>query len=678
MTDIQEKNLQLRTGIRNAFTSILSELKNFVETETLTLPNVSILENKLSGYIHTLSTYTEIFWEELSWNKDIYSYRFTKRNFPSYNDEENKIVVTQKAEIFKPRVLTRKEKLQEIKTKYDLRDTIRHTLNVDYVDENVPAGAGFYKNLDSSRYYELVSQSVVTKIFRLLHSIQAYDIMLHMFCILVGTRELYHYILNEDIMELFFNPENYAGQSPFLDTDYLELIHHFLFYGIYLMYREECILKSYALPKHRFILSASVVQWFPPYNGAIYTNPYLPISLSHMYVHSTNVPDNEYFLKPLRVLGQNRGIYNTEEFRERFNIFTNDIFDSICMDKLWFGGSAIAACITRNPLEILFGLNGCAEKKKEAIHVHWQNQRARLNDYFDEYYPSKNVLRHDVWSQMNTSETAEIESKLSDIDIMIDVLDDNDFDKYTDRILQTVRKNLMIQQRLSQLSEGQLNLMKIETKKSYKYFISGTLLGRNLEIFRLYGSHPVGGVSRFHFPAVRGVYNGENVFLFPSLISYAYTGIFTDYKWMSSAHDAKDLILKYFTRGGVTILNETESKLMADHIKSNPDMWGIISRYIGSGRSVSLTNPMFRPRQHLHSIYSNLREVTEGLHSTHYEWIDEGMDFMTKWSEEERKSRFGFDLSLRFPSGHIKPLMLWKIGPYVKALNRSNKYNKSS
>jgi hypothetical protein len=681
--------------IQESFLTILDELEKYVEDRSSDKLSKDIhrvsLENKIKHQIDNISVYTEAFWERLSWNKDIFSTRFATRLFPTYNDEGNKVVL--KKTIEKPSIFRntpRSETIKQIQSKYDLRDTISKTLNAVYTDEGETKNSSdisYYKVLEHHKYYETISQTVVTRIFQLLLEIKCYGMMLNLFCMLLSTREYCHFAFDKTVIELIFCDEFYpSGVNPFKDPEYLEIINYFLFYGMYLLYKEECIVKAYSSPKHRFALSLDVVQWLPSYDGSIDSNPYLPISLSGSYLHCKKVPDTEYLIKPMRVSGTDRGVYNTHEFKCRFDIFTDGIFTGVNTDKIWFGGSAIAACVTRNPLERVFCIEGYHKRnivtkypgdegydsyaeELENIKSHWGSYESRLRDYFDEYYPSKDVIKKE---NIDDSKVLELEENLSDIDIMVDVVDDDDFDRYCNNILNIIKKNLSIRLDKESFTESEASIFRVNTNKSYKYFISGTLLKRSIEFFRLFGAHPFGGVSRFHFPAVRGVYDGRKVLLFPSYVSYAYTGLFLDYKWMSSANDTKDLILKYYTRGGTPILNETEHQHIAKHIEDNDDQWGIVAKYSDSTRYISVSNPTFRPRLYGFGFYQKIKDIVD--ETCVHGWYKDDPKFEAKWENEETKSRFGHDLSLRVPSGRIRPLLLWKVFPYIYSLDKSKKY----
>jgi hypothetical protein len=624
----------------------------------------------VSAALQALGSNTEDLWASISSSKDTLSYVFNTRLFPTFGEEENKIVHKAKrvdppgTDIFR----TREERIKEYKQRYDVRTTIRDTLNATYIDE--ACANGMYRVVDNSQYYLQVSQDVINRIFTVALELREYGFMLELFCILVSTREYYHLAFHETILELMFNDAHYEMNNPFRDPGYIEIIYHFLFYGMYLLYKEECIVRACVLPRHRHVLPLNAVRWLPNYFGGPESNPYLPVSLGENYLLGKHVAPEHYFVKPIQTSAEYRGLYSDEDFQERFRVFSGGIFTELPTDRLWFSGSLIPACAIRNPLERLFGIEPCPIRvsprseddpeyslyhdQREAIAAHWREQTEALTRYFDEYYPSKGILIPEAMDD------PEVETKLSDIDILVDVIENEDFDHYTNIIFHTVRKNLG--------EAADLQLIRIDTRCSYKYYLSGKSLIRTLEIFRPYGSHPIGGVSRFHFPAVRGVYDGQRVFVLPSLVAYAYTGIFLDYKWMSSVNDTKDLVLKYYSRGGVPLLNAEEHRLISEHVSGASKGWQQLQKYFTTNNHVSLMHPIFRPRQYGHSIYTALQgQIRKCEHS--YEWVEDGPE-----SSLGKKSRFGFELELRFPSGHIRPLELWKIRAYVSALHRSERY----
>jgi len=99
-------------------------------------------------------------------------------------------------------------------------------------------------------------------------------------------------------------------------------------------------------------------------------------------------------------------------------------------------------------------------------------------------------------------------------------------------------------------------------------------LSRKLEIFSIKEDDFFSVVSTFHFPCVRGIYDGSNVYLMPSCITAFMTLMNIDYKYVCCAKDPIELILKYKDfRGYGIYLNIDEKKSVLKYIMKNPKYW---------------------------------------------------------------------------------------------------------
>lgn len=673
--------------------------------------NRDIVETKILALLDNLSIAVEPFWQTLSWNKDIVSYKLNGRCFPSFKLVEETITVevdpatvggtTQKTSEKKPAPKNAKKKIvqkntpvkeekkedpkQVIVKKYDLgKATLQTTLNADYVDEGVTRredGVIFYKVLPQDKYTSTVSYDTIEHIFKLCSDLKLYGVMLSLYCRLIASREFCHFILgSKKVMSTIFrvSSEN-EPPNPFQDPKYQEIIHNFLFYGLYLMYKEECTVKSMAVPEHRFILDLEVIQHLPVYDGPLADNPFIPLTLSSEYLYAQQVPTTEYLFKPLNVSNQERGFYTLHSAQERFRVFTDNIFDNLNWDKLSMTGSVMPAVTIRNPLEKLFGIN--LPKKTDmtdesAARAYWVDHRRDLENYFDEYYPSKNILHRGYFNPENHryEQLADASERLSDIDIIVNLSDDGEFDKKVLEVFEVVQNNVNRNhaENPKKYPSNKIKLLKIETPQSYKYYIVGPGLMKNIELFRIF-VHPLGCVSRFHFPCVRGTFHWNEIKVFPSMVAAAYTGILIDYKWMSSAKDTKDLVCKYYTRGFTPILNKKEHDAMKDHIDAHQERWGYLMNANNNARSIVITNPVFKPRQNRAGLYFNLVDLDLKPCPT-YKFTVPMANFDDYWEPKDKISEYGFPLGFRFPAGFIKPPELWKVSAYVHSLRQSEIY----
>ena len=107
-----------------------------------------------------------------------------------------------------------------------------------------------------------------------------------------------------------------------------------------------------------------------------------------------------------------------------------------------------------------------------------------------------------------------------------------------------------------------------------KAHITSSNLSRKLEIFSIKENDFFSVVSTFHFPCVRGIYDGSNVYLTPSCITAFMSLMNIDYKYVCCAKDPIELILKYKDYRGYGIyLNIDEQKSIIKYIMHNEKYW---------------------------------------------------------------------------------------------------------
>lgn len=777
LNTLNQVNNDIKKHFIKCFNKIFKLVNKFNDDNILSR---HLLETQIQALIQNLFIYSEPFWEETSLLKDIFSYKFTKRSFPSYAEfapnlkkiiqnieteqTNNKTIKSQETPVEqnKDKIIEELEKLETQvlkkqnvykKNLYGNKKNIMHILNTNFIDEstldsvNESNAHAAYKTLSINNYFDYVKQDFIENLFTVCYEKKLYTAMLSLYSSICCSKELCHFAFNNVIVDLMFNPYkyeyNYATKSsnnPFLETKTLEIIHYSLFYAFYIMYKEECYVKAYANLQHRHVLDVETFSKIPNYTGNINNNPFIPLTLSGFYLNNNHVNKNKFIVKPIKS-DMDKGFYSVHSFWKRFEIFTDGIFNGINTNKIYFGGSVISACLIKNPLEEMFykplhkeqdliyndkQYNFNNENNQvyteylsqvKNLHNYWERNKNKLNSYFDEYYPSKNVINNKKFNTENVDfdlyKFLDLEDVLSDIDIKVDVIDDANFDYITKNIYSTIKKNLLIKHDLNKLGNYQLQLVKVETKKSYKYYISGTLIKRSIEIFRLYGAHPIGGVARYHFPCVRGVAmpNSEinqslfgKVYALPSLCSYANTGLLIDYKWMVEGTNSIELVLKYFVRGSPLLMNEKEHILLYDHIVKNREVWEPLLQYSNNDITISVNNPIFKPKKLLYGVYKKiLKYVNESdivnnynynyymetiKYNLHYEDIvcDSVCDVsQTDVSQTEsqtdeekvvdkQKVYNKIVLNTRYPSGHINPIYAWQIIAYVSYLKRDKKY----
>lgn len=629
---------------------ILDNIKKITISDTYEIEEKYVIEVKLNSLIQALYVLTTPFWNEMSITKDILSYRFNLRMFPESTTVlpiENK----------KPVELsnTRRQTILKKRAKYGVLNTGRLLEDVAYINE---AGKFLYTPLLPNKYYEFLRQDQVEQLFYKLKDLKS---KVNLFQALVCSREFCHLAFSTKVLDIFKEPND-------------KLYYH-IFFGLYLLYKEECQMGTKVNIDSRHLLDLEAVAKIPPFKGKITHNPFIPLTLTNDQLESKKISSEVLTVKPIKGM-KHRGLYSIYSSWKRFDIFTEGLFKGLNCDKIYFGGSMVMACLIRSPLEKLFDINIPREEdllfdevlpaddisysnymaRLKKLYMKWDFIEDNVNDYFDEYFPSKNVLpKFKVGKDITNLQFLDLEDNLSDIDIKVDVVSDVDFDNITTVIFNTVKENLGRKHSFNKIDKH-VQLIKVLTNKSYKYYISGTILKRSIEIYRFYMFNPFGGVSRFHFPTVRALFCPRTtlkikkydellfgkIYVFPSFWSYAQTGFSIDYRWLAHGSHPIELILKYYMRGAVPILNENEHKAIYDHIKNN-NKWSFLLKYRDQGEYNSINNPIFKPRKYLLAHYTEIRKYLEPLsRDAEYCYIP---------NEDEVETPIN---DLRWPSGHLK------------------------
>src|SRR5271168_444711 len=315
-------NLIIKSSLRVAYSEILDVLELYDKSRDKGSVNQHISETRIRAAIMNTYIYTEPFWEDISGIKDIFSYKFDKRRYPCANGADS--IVT-------PKKINKFVRQTGKKYKYGGKESVI-LLDSSYIDESDSAAT--YKILEKYRYYELVRFDVINRIFALCISNKLYSIALLIYCSLCASRELCHIAFQANILDHIFNSYLYANEkydsssgvyinlrNPFEDKKYLAIIHYHMFYGFYLLYKEECMIKSSALLNNRHVIDLDAFCKIPNHVGSIDNHPFLPLTISSKYIHADLVGDEDYIIKPIRLNDTSafngRGLYSKLSFWKR-------------------------------------------------------------------------------------------------------------------------------------------------------------------------------------------------------------------------------------------------------------------------------------------------------------------------------------------------------------------------
>lgn len=599
------------------------EISMNVTDQELVLARQLILQQvqyDIIGRLQAVAGHSETFWLGYSWRPDNY---FWNRKLPAIDniktlDKPKAINIDEidKEETQLKRVsisadgktdqakLPRSERIRARRNQYDIREAVTispsATVRTALLNQTVTirnSEVKFYtgesddrfRPADISTYYNSLTADTAIAIFQQLRKYRLFAAMLATYQAIASSQMHCHLAFAKPIIDALFDAgvseedANESKPSPFSEPKYLSAIHHAQHYALTLLHREESIANGWADDQHRFILDAATVEKIPRLNYKTTTHPWVPMNLNPEQMIN---PEN-----PLRIEeadSKYRGFHPMNVFEIRYEIFHEGSLNGLNMDRIQVVGSVIPSCLIRSPLELQFGIH-CDRTDIE----YWRDPdtQCRLRRYFDEYYPSKNVLKG--WEHITREELIEIEDELTDIDLVVNADNDRDYHMIVSRIYETIRKNLLLT--MSSLSSEDLQILKMKTFRSYKYYISGRAIGRSYEIFRFAPGEPtLAGVSRFHFPSVRATYDGYTFKVLPSCFVYAMTGVMTGYRWFSVNENCLSGVMKYYSRGGYLPMNSGEIEGLKKYLDGPGKLyWDHVLHFTKLG----FNHPLYRPRE---------------------------------------------------------------------------------
>jgi hypothetical protein len=385
----------------------------------------------------------------------------------------------------------------------------------------------------------------------------------------------------------------------------LERVHGLedsLFYAFRVLYLEEKAKYITTTHEDRFLFTLSNEEQFVLPNFPFHIDhPYLPFLIGNKRVLAGQP------IEPCALVGK-RGIHSHTEFLERVNTYTEGILKGLDWSKTALCGSTITACLIENPLETACGtFKGYIEEyypgqklvdparnlnprrpasvavpksrifysltsgeknedDSDASHTDDENTMPTTTQESDDSgsdsgSDSDSETRRAIRQSLKKSSRAPTKGgDYVDIDIMIETTDMEEFDKIVSQHYEVIRQNV------PELYRSNVALVQIETENKYKYRITG--LPREVEFFCV-NSIP-GVIAKFHLGCVRAWYDGTKVYMFPTFVSTAYTGLHFDMRWTSCNKDLRDIVLKYYQRGFGFMVNAREKIMMRNHLTASP------------------------------------------------------------------------------------------------------------
>lgn len=111
-----------------------------------------------------------------------------------------------------------------------------------------------------------------------------------------------------------------------------------------------------------------------------------------------------------------------------------------------------------------------------------------------------------------------------------------------------------------------------EIKINYKYHITSPHFNHQLELFMAKGENHISFVSKFHKDCVRGYYCGNNVYMTDECVRSHHTYVNLTSKYVAGSTNEFEIYNKYFMRGWIELLNESQILSIYDYAKNN-EFW---------------------------------------------------------------------------------------------------------
>lgn len=411
------------------------------------------------------------------------------------------------------------------------------------------------KCLDKHLYDDLCSDEIFLNLYKLLERLKMSQFILELSYLILKTFEHCHKILNKDILDIVFKIEKNNN-----------FINNFIYCGR-ILYLEEKSKYHTTRYDDRHLIDIDVLNMFPQNNDFYLYSGYL---LANLGIKRSVKNYAKNLIMPHTFYGQ-RGFYSLKQAKEHIEIYTYNAFKDLDWNKTILNGSLIPACILKNPLIQYF---------------------PDFETYIEEYYPSnftKNIMKinhggkeeekdHNIIQYESSSDEEDEEDEedgkeekeennvnipiriTSDIDLLIEADDEDEFDCICEKHFQIVKKNW---------NNVNLELKKIITQNKYKYKITGGY--RDIDMFWERNNKAPGVVSKYHLDCVRAFYDGKTIKCLPSIIQPAMLGLNTDIRWVSCNKDIKDVIMKYYVRGFGTLICPDALKSLENYLDNHPN-----------------------------------------------------------------------------------------------------------
>lgn len=387
---------------------------------------------------------------------------------------------------------------------------------------------------------------------------QVLTVMYELLYLLASNPSTYHYILNSDLLKLFYINigELNIDMMEYIISRAVKLAKYDSAYNYYnsnpndrfiIDYELGCMLSKFVSKKIN--VSSSYFNDFPKYNSN----------------HSKNKECQTYKLH------NDFGIYEELSLEEKFNIFTQNRFENYKFDdKIELGGSIVYAITANNQI-----INSCKARKTPNSYEQYINMCYLVKDY-----KKKGITIDSADLDIRINEPKYIEFMLKLCDLLIHLIKTDPTTKIYERRINEEDEVVKTQVKISDIIDKIKEFIKIygsdyennnidHTKFTTRFNIESDLY-RDIDIYR----GTFGSVNDYHLSAVRGsikfINNKINLYMFPTMLQTLITGVTGDLNFVTSRiNHPFNVILKYMQRGLLINMSNSEINALYNYMRQN-------------------------------------------------------------------------------------------------------------
>jgi len=504
-----------------------------------------------------------------------------------------------------------------------------------------------FKSMSPTQYEQHLTEQEVLFIAGWLLKLREHSLLIEMWCALATSFDFYHFAILPKFQRMVddIDEQNITGQ--------------FIRPLMYLMYREESSFKTDATTDMRHVLKLSQLtqmRWLqPPETRSYFTN------VSHNML--LPVIRSSYKIASYASRYGVSSLVDISQYKQRLSILTMGVLDGIKIEGVYITGGLSSACLIRGTSEQGLWFSNFRDYAKtnkwkgyqKSIDSRTIANRHDPQDEYDTFVPAVRdvalaylglpsnlasiVKPHEIQT-VNTSTFLQVTNRNyadADVDIPIFARDQDEFRAK----MQALQDHINLKLKFPESKTG----FKFALYKGERYRMV-LPNGRALEVFYMTTSSsktgaggaasvkgsPLSMIFNFHVPPVRHYFDPlkDEVFMLPSCVWSAWTGLCLDIKYFASSRDPREILYKYYLRGYIFILNREEMKYFreyenTDEVKAMGEKLGfpIVGEYRSARELAKLTKRFAKPlpkymRNHLWSIGGSSEGMIEKVNPWEY------------------------------------------------------------